>query len=229
MIESTVDPRLAAQQADTSDLIRFKQKMDGLKDRLTTGETKEAQLKEACQNFEAVFISKLWQQMKQSVPKEGYLHSKQEDSYMAMFDRDFAEKMSKAGGIGLADMIYEQLSEKLKEVSKTTLSGGVDVRPLVAQPIPLAKGGNASPLVKESKGMTLEDWGGEAAMDVSSGTRIVPTVRDVAAGSTGSKAAPRELTDLEVRARLESLARRIEAERLGSTVAEANLVTGGDG
>jgi flagellar protein FlgJ len=227
MIESTVDPRLAAQQADTSDLVRFKQKMDGLKDRLTTGETKEAQLKEACQNFEAVFISKLWQQMKQSVPKEGYLHSKQEDSYMAMFDRDFAEKMAKAGGIGLADMIYAQLSEKLKEVSKTTLSGGVDIRPLVAQPIPLDKGG--APLTKESKGMTLEDWGGEASMDVSSSSRIAPAVRDVAAASTGSKAEPRQMTDLEVRARLDSLVRRIEAEHLGSTVAEADLATEGDG
>lgn len=224
MIKSTLDPRLEAQQADSTDLIRFKRKMDGLKERLATGESKEAQLKEACQNFEAVFISKLWQQMQQSVPKEGYLHSKQEDSYMAMFDRDFAEKMAKAGGIGLADMIYSQLSEKLKEVSKTTLSGGVDIRPLVAQPIPLDKGGNAVPLTREPKGMTLEDWGGEAAMDISDGARISPS-----AGATGSKAAPRELTDLEVRARLDSLVRRIEAEHLGSTVAEANRVTGGDG
>lgn len=107
MISSNIDPRLAAQQADTKDLIRFKQEMDGLKKRLSEGvDTKEQQLKKACQNFEAVFIGKLWQQMKQSVPKEGYLHSKQEDSYMGMFDKEFSEKMAQAGGIGLADVIF---------------------------------------------------------------------------------------------------------------------------
>ena len=73
---------------------------------------KEKQLKTACQNFEAVFISKLWQQMKSTVPKEGYLHSKQEDTYMSMFDKEFSEKMAQAGGIGLSDMIYAQLSER---------------------------------------------------------------------------------------------------------------------
>lgn len=222
MIESTMDPRLAAQQADTGDLLRFKQKMDGLKDRLAADEDRQGQLKEACQNFEAVFISKLWQQMKQSVPKEGYLHSKQEESYMAMFDRDFAEKMAKAGGIGLADMIYAQLSEKLKEVSKSTLSGGVDIKPLAADPIPLNRGGGAVPLKREPAGMTLEDWGGRESVSVSEG--------GVPEGVAGvRRTASREMTDLEVRARLDALARRIEAENLGAAVAEADLGSGSGG
>lgn len=228
MIESTMDPRLAAQQADTKDLIRFKQQMDGLKERMASGETKEGQLKKACQNFEAVFISKLWQQMQKSVPKEGYLHSKQEESYMGMFDRDFAEKMAQAGGIGLADMIYAQLSEKLKEVSKTTLSGGVDIRPLVPQPINLEREGTAIPLSRQPKGMTLEDWGGAEAVNVSGGNGTVPSSRDIVANLHAGKAAPREMTDLEVRARLEELARRIEAERLGDGLTAQDLLAEND-
>ena len=228
MIKSTLDPRLAAQQADTKDLVRFKQKMDGLKDRLATGETKEAQLREACQNFEAVFISKLWQQMKQSVPKEGYLHSKQEESYMAMFDRDFAEKMAKAGGIGLADMIYDQLSEKLKEVSKTTLSGGVDIKPLVQEPLTLEKGNSKGiPLSREPEGMTLEDWGG---MEGADGSGAAPASTGPVSGLAGGKNSPRELTDLEVRARVDELARRIEAERLRNALAlDKTVAAGKDG
>ncbi|MBG0790907.1 MAG: rod-binding protein [Desulfovibrionaceae bacterium] len=227
MIKSTLNPDLAARQSDAADLIRFKRQMDGLKERLTSGENKETQLREACRNFEAVFISKLWQQMKQSVPKEGYLHSRQEESYEAMFDRDFAEKMAKAGGIGLADMIYEQLSEKLKEVSRDTLSGGVDIKPLAAEPIPLVRGRKVAPLSGEQKGMTLEDWGGRESVSESE------AVRD-AAGKTASAPAEtreprRELTDLEVRARLEALVRRIESERFGTSVAEVNPAGESDG
>lgn len=226
MIKATLNPNLAAQQTDTSDLIRFKQKMDGLKDRLATGESKEAQLKEACQNFEAVFISKLWQQMKQTVPKEGYLHSKQEDSYMAMFDRDFAEKMAKSGGIGLADLIYDQLSEKLKEVSKATLSGGVDIKPLAQEPLPLEKANKKGiPLSRESGGMTLEDWGGRGG---AGGSGTVSAADDTAFFQGEEKAAPRELTDLEVRARLDDLARRIEAEHRSDTLTLDGTVVAGN-
>ncbi|WP_319542877.1 rod-binding protein [uncultured Pseudodesulfovibrio sp.] len=216
MISSTIDPRLAAQQADTKDLIRFKQEMDGLKKRLTEGvDTKEEQLKKACQNFEAVFIGKLWQQMKQSVPKEGYLHSKQEDSYMSMFDKEFSEKMAQAGGIGLADMIFSQLSEKLKETSKTTLSGGVDIKPLVPQPIALDGKGGGIPLRKEPLGMTLEDWGGSASVSVDGGNRIDPQTNSdaIAAGLLGKSSSP-VLNDMEVQAKLDDLARRLEADRI---------------
>jgi len=216
MISSNIDPRLAAQQADTKDLIRFKQEMDGLKKRLSEGvDTKEQQLKKACQNFEAVFIGKLWQQMKQSVPKEGYLHSKQEDSYMGMFDKEFSEKMAQAGGIGLADMIFSQLSEKLKETSKTTLAGGVDIKPLVPEPIVLGKRGGGITLQNEPKGMTLEDWGGSEDVSSAGGNRIDPqmTSDEIAAGLLGKSSSP-VLSDMEVQAKLDDLARRLEADRI---------------
>ncbi|WP_272700643.1 rod-binding protein [Desulfovibrio sp. Fe33] len=214
MIDSTMDPRLAASVADAKDLDRFKSEMEGLRKNLSGGEPdKAAKLKKACQNFEAVFIGKLWEQMKQSVPKEGYLHSKQEDSYMSMFNRDFSEKMAEAGGIGLADMIFDQLSRKLKEASHDTLSGGVDVAPVKAGPIPLERSGSAIAL-NRAKGMTLEDWGGSAEVVNSKGT--------VSAAATGkaeeSAPAGRVLSDVEVKARLEELARRLEARRTDADV-----------
>ena len=210
MISSTVDPRLAAQVADTDDLARFKSRMDGLKQGLSGADPdKMGKLKEACQNFEAVFIGKLWEQMKQSVPKEGYLHSKQEDSYMSMFNRDFSEKMAQAGGIGLADMIYDQLSRKLKQASQETLTGGVEINPVKEEGIPLKRG--AQPIaLNRTQGMTLEDWGGDEVADDSKG--VAPLEASAAekrgAGPTGV------LSDVEVKARLDALTRKLEARRI---------------
>ncbi|WP_319583889.1 rod-binding protein [uncultured Pseudodesulfovibrio sp.] len=210
MIDSTVDPRLAAQVADTQDLARFKSQMDGLKKGLSgTDQDKLGKLKKACQNFEAVFIGKLWEQMKQSVPKEGYLHSKQEDTYMSMFNRDFSEKMAQAGGIGLADMIYGQLSQKLKQASQETLAGGVEINPVQEEGIPLKRGPQAIAL-NRSQGMTLEDWGGDAVSEDSRGAApLEATPAETSqAGPTGV------LSDVEVKARLDALTRRLEARRI---------------
>lgn len=222
MIGTGMDTQIAARQAaDTRDLVRFKQEMDGLKSRLGgDGANKEKQLKTACQNFEAVFISKLWKEMKSTVPKEGYLHSKQEEQYMGMFDREFAENMARAGGIGLADMIYEQLSEKLKETSKATLGGGVQLKPLNPEPIALNQGHGAMALPIENKAMTLEDWGGDVAQgenseELVSSESIVSRLSYSRANQTTDHSMPLK-NDVEVKAELEALARRLEAERIKS-------------
>lgn len=217
MIESTANAQLAASQADTKDLARFKREMDGLKGQLSNDANgKEKQLRKACQNFEAVFISKLWKQMRDTVQKEGYLHGKQEETYLAMFDKDFSEKMAEAGGIGLGDMIYDQLSEKLKQSSKSTLGGGVDIKPLAPQPIALGGPRNGIPLQKADQGITLEEWaGGE---NVNSGTAPNPSVsmssEDIVSGLAASRQEAPAMTDVEVKARLDELARRLEAQRI---------------
>ena len=59
----------------------------------------EAKLKKACQDFEAVFIGQIWKQMRSSVPKEGLLHSKEEESYLSMFDQELSV------GIGQPDAV----------------------------------------------------------------------------------------------------------------------------
>ncbi|SFL32461.1 flagellar protein FlgJ [Desulfomicrobium norvegicum] len=82
----------------------------------------EVKLKKACQDFEAVFIGQIWKQMRASVPKEGLLHSKEEESYLSMFDQELSVKMSQSGGIGLSDMLYANLSERLVNASRDTTS-----------------------------------------------------------------------------------------------------------
>lgn len=219
----SVNPQLLAKQAtDTSDMIRFKQEMDGLKDRLAGDSgNKEKELRKACQDFEAVFITKLWKGMKSTVPQEGYLHSKQEEQYLSMFDKEFAENMSRAGGIGLADMIYDQLSQKLQETSRDALAGSVDIRPIVAQPKELNQE-KAIPLVQQ-KGMTLEDWGG-----ATTNLPQAEIMRDekVVTAAAMEKSMPNVLNDMEVKAQLDALARKLEAERIKSQLLGSGSMQG---
>jgi Rod binding domain-containing protein len=108
------------------------------RERLRPDADKREKLKEACKDFEAVFINKIWKQMRSSVPKDGYLHSKEEDMYVSMFDWEMSRKMSSAGGIGLGDMLYEQLSQTLRNAGSET--GGPP--PRVPDGAPIERGLN---------------------------------------------------------------------------------------
>ncbi|MCM0755208.1 rod-binding protein [Desulfovibrio aminophilus] len=123
MTTPTADAALAGQKLKDQDLVQFKLSMDALKKRLSDPEAKEKQLRKACRNFEAVFMGKLWEQMRATVPKEGYLHSPQEDAYLSMFDQAFSEKMADSGGIGLADLLYGNLKQRLADMGREALPG----------------------------------------------------------------------------------------------------------
>ena len=84
----------------------------------------KAKLRKACQDFEAVFIGQIWKQMRSSVPSEGMLHSKEEQSYLSMFDQEMSIKMARSGGIGLSDLLYDNLSQRLLNASKDTDAAG---------------------------------------------------------------------------------------------------------
>ncbi len=81
-----------------------------------TKEKDDKQLKKACQEVESYMIYRLFKQMKQSttwgerlIPKGDY-----EEVFEDFLTKTQAEEMTKAGGIGLADMMYQQLSRQVK-------------------------------------------------------------------------------------------------------------------
>jgi len=184
----TLDPAMAAQQAQDQELVRFKVEMDSLRKQLAGGSAKEKQLKKACTDFEAVFIGRLWQEMKATVPKDGYLKSRQGEMYSSMFDHAFAEKMAENGGIGLADMLYNQLKKKLKNVSGQNLPGGTEIKPLDPEPTPI-------PLKRQP-----------ARPEAAAPQAAERIVAEALAEAEATKPAKDETT-----ARVEGLARRIEA------------------
>lgn len=88
------------------------------------GEAGDAKLREAVEGFEAIFIQKMWQQMRNTIPKSGMFKSREEKVWQGMFDQELSVKMSKSGGIGLSDMLYKQLADKLGDASRDTNSKG---------------------------------------------------------------------------------------------------------
>ena len=77
----------------------------------------EAQkLREACEGFEAMFLSMMYKQMRATVP-ETDLFGKKSNAikiFEDMRDTELMMAASKAGGIGIADMMYKQLSIKTR-------------------------------------------------------------------------------------------------------------------
>ena len=74
------------------------------------GKDEKQALRKACQEFESLFTEQLLAVMRKSVPKCDLLGDrKEEDLYMSLFDQELAVQLSKERGMGLADMLFEQL------------------------------------------------------------------------------------------------------------------------
>lgn len=94
-----------------------------------TGDT--SKLREATDALETVFINMMLKTMRTSIPEtEGFFKkSESEKTFQGMLDEAYAEKMSKAGGIGISDMIFDQFEKSLyneedeKNVSSFELKG----------------------------------------------------------------------------------------------------------
>ncbi len=81
---------------------------------------KEKKLREACEGFESIFIQKMWQQMRATLPQENPLVGREEKFWQSMYDQELSKEMASSGGVGLADMMYNQLSKNLAAASRST-------------------------------------------------------------------------------------------------------------
>jgi len=95
-------------------------KMEALKKNLMPPADKAKKLRESCEGFESIFIQKMWEQMRATIPESGLLKGREEKFWQSMYDQELAKSMAGAGGIGLADMMYEQLSRNLRAAGKST-------------------------------------------------------------------------------------------------------------
>lgn len=81
-------------------------------------EKDDKELREACKEFEATFINMLFKEMRKTVGSSDSNFAM--DTYQQMLDEEIAESASKGNGIGIADMMYNQLSARLNNTYKTT-------------------------------------------------------------------------------------------------------------
>ena len=81
-------------------------------------ENESVQLRDACHDFEAIFLGYLLQQMRKTVEKSSLMpETPAERIYTTMFDDEVAKAACKGGGTGLGDMIYDSLMNTMEEQS----------------------------------------------------------------------------------------------------------------
>ncbi|MCR4403515.1 MAG: rod-binding protein [Firmicutes bacterium] len=77
------------------------------------GTDTRADLREACEQLESVFLEQLLKEMRRTVQRDGLFGGgRGEDWFQSMFDQEISEAMARRGGIGLAEIIYRQLSRQ---------------------------------------------------------------------------------------------------------------------
>ena len=147
-------------------------------------EAKAKKLREACEGFESVFIQKMWQEMRNTLPKNGLLHGRDEQHWQDMYDQELSKSMTSAGGIGLADMMYEQLSRNLVSASRGTAGSGrgASFTPSAAPLLQAAPKTPEAPAVAAAAPSAAQT--AQAPHDAARG-EAVPSVYDGAVPQTG--------------------------------------------
>ncbi|KPA13469.1 flagellar rod assembly protein FlgJ [Candidatus Magnetomorum sp. HK-1] len=79
----------------------------------------EKKLKSACQEFESFFVYELLKSARKANPKNGLFNNQKEtETYTSMMDLEFAKSISKGGGLGLGDILFQQLQSSEKQAGK---------------------------------------------------------------------------------------------------------------
>lgn len=114
---------------DQSEDIRRRLEFMKLQKRLDVPEQdkREAKMREASQDFEAIFLHQLLKQMRSTVPKEGLLHSRDEEFWQSHFDAEMSVLLARAGGIGLGEIILQQLREHQVKASESSAPPSEDI------------------------------------------------------------------------------------------------------
>ena len=100
---------------DLNSLLPHPQKKDESMSRpgeATPGVEKEARLKKACQDFEAIFIAHLFKTMRTANEEESGMWGKGMggDLFRDLFETEVAREVSHGGGIGLAGLLYQSFA-----------------------------------------------------------------------------------------------------------------------
>ena len=75
----------------------------------------DQELREATQEFESLFLHQLMKAMRSTIPKNNLFHGGQsEEIFTDMLDQEISKIASKRG-IGIADLLFEQLQQNVKD------------------------------------------------------------------------------------------------------------------
>ena len=77
-------------------------------------ESEAKRLREACQGFEAMFLDIVFKSMRNTVPENTLFgESNGEKIWRSMLDSEMMQNVAKSGGVGIADMMYDNLIDQV--------------------------------------------------------------------------------------------------------------------
>ena len=95
--------------------------------------TSEKKMEKVARDFESVFINKLFESMRKAIPKSELLDSSATDMYQTMMDQEMAKELGKQKGMGMGEMVYNDLSRMNKllrgEAFPTPLAQPINQKP----------------------------------------------------------------------------------------------------
>ena len=82
----------------------------------TKGVTDDAKLREAANDFEAIFIQQMLKTMRKTSFESDLLpKSEGEKVFQSLLDKQYAQISAKSGSLGFGEMIYQQLKSKVNK------------------------------------------------------------------------------------------------------------------
>lgn len=84
----------------------------------------DKELKNVCKNFEGIILNMMYKDMKATVPKSDLIpEDPGKDIFDSMLNDKLVDEAAKSGGLGLADVLYKQLSKQYKPAHKPENKG----------------------------------------------------------------------------------------------------------
>ena len=93
----------------------------------------DKELKEACKGFESMFLSMMYKQMRATVPENTLFgESNAQKIFQDMRDEELMKNVAESGGVGIADIMYRQLSPQIKAQMQAAQQGAIKAQEAAA-------------------------------------------------------------------------------------------------
>ncbi len=91
-----------------------------LLEKAKNSDTEDEVLQEACKEFESYFLQTVMKEMRKTIPENDQFIKKGqgEKIFTDLLDQQYAEMSAEQNTVGLANMLYKQMSHKGKEIVK---------------------------------------------------------------------------------------------------------------
>ncbi|MEE9494047.1 MAG: flagellar assembly peptidoglycan hydrolase FlgJ [Gammaproteobacteria bacterium] len=113
-------------------------------------------LREVAEQFEGLFLQMMLKSMRNASLGDGLLDSTHSKTYQDLYDKEIATEISKGQGLGLADVLVQQLS-RMQSVDSDAASGALIQLDTKATDEAIIKTGSASPFVQSGETQQA-DW-----------------------------------------------------------------------